>query len=246
MAEPVSSDQFDRATDPEYAAVCPMAVLAVIVGVLGATAFLVAPLVAVPVVAIVLGLAAHRKIRKSQGVLVGRKLALAGIVLGIATAALGGGYHLSIYLGEQRTLEDLKTQASEMIDDILAGRYKNVFEKLPHDSVQRKVGVERFGKAMSDLFEGGGNLVQRNLRSLQILPTERGGLVAPAEMCVRLDRRTLQITLWFRQEEDGRWQFAGVGGHETFESIAKHAGQDGPAPLPAPYQRGHGHGHHHH
>ena len=245
MAEPVSDDRFDRATDPEYAAVCPTAVVALIVGVLGGTAFLVAPLVAVPVVAIVLGLAARRKIRQSQGVLVGRKLALAGIVLGIATSALGGGYHLRIYLGEQWTLEDLKAQAFEIIDDILADRYEKVFKRLPDDSLQRRMGLERFRKTVSGLFEGAGNLIRRDLMSLQKLPTEQGGLAAPADLRVTLEHRILEVSLWFRQDEGGQWQFVGVGGQETFESIAKHGDRDGPVSVPAPYQRGSGHEHHH-
>jgi len=238
MAEPISNDQLDRATDPEYAAVYPLAAVALIVAALGGAAFLAPPLVAVPVVAIVMGLAALRKIRKSQGVLAGRKLALAGLVFGIATAALGGGYHLSIYLGEQRTLEDLKTQAFETIDEILAGRYEKVFESLPDDSVQRKVGRESFCKVISRLFEGGGNLVERDLMTLQILPTERGVLVAPADMRVTLEARILQVTLWFRLEEDSGWELVGVGGQETLESIAKYGDDDTPPDVPAPYERG--------
>ncbi|KPJ75912.1 MAG: hypothetical protein AMK72_06310 [Planctomycetes bacterium SM23_25] len=245
MTEPVSDDRLDRATDPEYAAVCPLAVIALVVGVLGGAAFLAAPLVAVPAVAIGLALAARRKIRKSQGVLVGRKLAVAGLVLGIATAAAGGGYHLLLWQGKQQTLEDLETQAIETLDEILAGRYETVFEKLPDDSLQRKLGLDAFRQGISGLLDGAGGLVGRDLMSLQILPFESGGLVAPADMRVNLERRILEVTLWFRQEEDGHWRLAGVGGQETVESIAKYGDEGVPPGVPAPYQRGHGHDHHH-
>jgi len=238
MAEPISNDQLDRATDPEYAAVYPLAAVALIVAALGGAAFLAPPLVAVPVVAIVMGLAALRKIRKSQGVLAGRKLALAAVVVGIVMATGGGSGHLVVWLNEQRTLEDLKTQAAGTADDILAGRYEAVFEKLPDDSPQRKAGPEAFRKALSGLFEGGGNLVGRDLMSLQILPTERGVLVAPADMRVTLEARILQVTLWFRLEEDSGWELVGVGGQETLESIAKYGDDDTPPDVPAPYERG--------
>lgn len=237
MAESVTDDRLDRATDPEYAAVCPLAVVAVIVAALAWIAFLKPPLVAIPIMALVLGLAALRKIRKSQGVLVGRKLALAAVVVGIAVAAAGGGKHLIVWLNEQRTLEDLKTQAAEAIDDILAGRYETIFERLPDDTPQRKAGLEAFRRGLAGLFEGGGSLVERELMSLQVLPTERGVLVAPADMRVTLERRILQVTLWFRQEEDGGWRLAGVGGQETLESMTKHGDRGGPAEVPAPYER---------
>jgi len=237
MAESAADKHLDRATDPEYAAVCPLAVVAVILAALGGVAFLKPPLVAIPIIAMVLGLAALRKIRKAQGVLVGRRLALTAVVVGAAVAAAGGGKHVIIWLNEQRTLEDLKTQAAEVIDDILAGRYETVFETLPDDTPQRKAGLDAFRRGLSGLLEGGGNLVERELMSLQILPTERRGLVAPADMRVTLERRILQITLWFRQEEDGGWRLAGVGGQETLESMTKHGDRDGPAEVPAPYER---------
>ncbi|HUU91081.1 MAG TPA: hypothetical protein VM238_07710 [Phycisphaerae bacterium] len=238
MAEPITNDQLDRATDPEYAAVYPLAVVALIVAALGGAAFLAPPLVVVPVAATVMGLAAVRKIRKSQGVLAGRKLALAAVVVGIVIAAAGGTVHLIVWLNEQRTLDDLKTQAAETIDDVLAGRYETVFARLPDDSPQRKAGPEAFRNALSRLFEGGGNLVRRDLMSLQILPTERGVLVAPADMRVTLEARILQVTLWFRLDENGGWRLVGIGGQETLESIAKYGDDNTPPDVPAPYERG--------
>jgi hypothetical protein len=240
MDEPVSEDRLDSATDLEYAAVCPMAVVALIVGVLGATALVAGPRVGVPVVAIVLGLVSLRTIRRSEGVVVGRRLALAAVVLGVATGALGGGYHLSIWLGERQTFEDLKRRSAETIDAIVASRYEEVFEQLPADSLQGKAGLASFRKGIRDLFEGGGSLVGRELMSLQILPTERGVLVAPAATRVTLDRRILEMTLWFRLEEDGHWRLVGVGGQETFESMAKYGDEGSPAEVPAPYERGPG------
>jgi len=130
-----------------------------------------------------------------------------------------------------------KRQA-ETIDAILASRYEEVFEKLPADSPQGKAGLESFRKGIRDLFEGGGSLVGRKLMSLQILPTERGVLVAPAATRVTLDRRILEMTLWFRLEEDGHWRLVGVGGQETFESMAKYGDEGGPADVPGPYERG--------
>jgi hypothetical protein len=75
MAEPISDDPLDRATDPEYAAACPLAVVALIVAALGAAAFLAPPLVAVPLAAAVMGFAAVRKFQKSRRVLAGRRSA---------------------------------------------------------------------------------------------------------------------------------------------------------------------------
>ncbi|HUU11872.1 MAG TPA: hypothetical protein VM431_15210 [Phycisphaerae bacterium] len=237
MAQPIIDSDFDRATDPEYAAICPMAVVGLILGVLGVTALVAAPLVAVPVAAVVLSLVSLRRIGRSRGVLAGRKLALAGLALGIATAVLGGGYHGHAWLSERLTLRHLKTQALETIDDILADRYEKVFEKLPEKSDQRRAGLDAFRKGLSLLLEGAGDLVDRDLLSLQILSTDRGDIVAPAGMRVRLERRILEVNLWFRLREDGQWHLEGIGGQETFESVSTYAPKQGPPAVPGPYER---------
>lgn len=237
IPEPVSEAELDRATDPEYAAVSTAAVVGVIFGVLGFSAFVAAPFVGLSVLGAVLGIAALRKIRRSRGVLVGRKLAIAAISLGAATAALGGGYHAAVWLDARQTLQDLERRALDVTDALVAGRYDDVFAQLPEDFRRREKGPEEFRRRFVPLFEGAGKLVGHKLLSLQILATEKGETVAPADVRVELEQRVLELNLWFRLDDDGAWHLVGIGGQETLESAARHHPEKAPTAIPGPYQR---------
>jgi hypothetical protein len=234
---PIDEADLDRATDREYAAVSVPAVLGVVFAALGVVAFLAAPLVSVPILAAVLSAVALRRIRRSRGVLTGRRLALAGLALGLGLTLLAGGYHAWTWYGEYQTLETLKRRTHEVGDDLVARNYGTVFDRMPDGSPQRERGLDAFRAHLTRLFAGAGDPVGRSLRSLQILRTDRGEAIAAAELRLDLTQRTLEFQLWFRPDEEGRWQFIGVGGRETLESASRR-GADPVAPMPGPYLRG--------
>jgi hypothetical protein len=232
--EPVTEAELDRATDPEYAAVSTGAVIGLLLGLAGFSSVLAVPFVAVPVLGLILCVAALRKIRRSRGVLTGRRLAIAGIVLGAAAAALGAGRHASLWLGERRMLGHLQAQALEIADDLLADRYDKVFERLPEDFRARDKGPEAFRKRFLPLLDGAGPLVRRDLLTLQVITNEKGETLAPAEVRVELEKRIVEVDLWFRLADDGRWELVGVGGEETFESVTRFGPQKPVPPVSAP------------
>ena len=246
--------ELDRATDQEYAAISPMAVVGLVLAIVGITALLAPPLLAVPALGFILSLIALRRIRRSEGVLAGRGIAVAGIVIGLGLAILGGATHGNAWYQERTTLSDLRSRAFQIVDDLAAGQYEKVYRMMPTEwRAQQAAGVQEFRSRIGPLFEGAGPLVSRRLMSLQPLPIEeekaKNGkaaephFVAPAEMEVTLQHRILAVTLWFGQDPDGRWDLVGVAAEETLESQQKYPSQTVPAPVHGPYVRQQGHEH---
>jgi hypothetical protein len=238
MDDPRIEDaDLDRATDREYAAISVLAVLGVVLAALGVLAFLAPPLVAVPALAAGLGLTAFRRIRRSRGVLTGARLALAGLALGGGLTLAAGGYHAWDWYSEYRTLKSLQTRTHAVMDQVVAREWAEVYEQIAPDSPQQKLGLDRFRRRLTGLFAGAGKPEDRQLRALQYLALERGEPVAMAEVRLRLEQRTLDFSVWYRPDETGRWQFMGIGGWETFESVSRRGGPPVP-PLPGPWSRG--------
>ena len=245
MGKTLQDAELDRATDPQYAAISTLAVVGLVLSVAGVIGAWAAPLVAVPALGLIVSVVAWLRIRRSAGVLTGSRLAATGIAAGILMTGLMGGYHLRTYLAETRDMDVLQTRALAIIDDLAAGRYEKVYAEIPADFRARQAkGPEDFRKSVGPLFDGAGNLVSRDLLSLQFYPTDKGGEAAPAEIRVRLDRRILDVTLWFMRPHDGPWELAGIGGEETLESIRQYPTPEGPRSLSAPLKLGEGGGDH--
>ena len=243
MAE-IKNGDLDRATDPEYAAVSTTAVLGLLLSMLGLAALWKIPFLAAPVLGLALSIIALRKIRRSSGVLVGGRLALAGIVIATATIVTAAGYHTRAMLREHRTLHDLQVRASAITDDLLADRYDAVYQRLSADSPQRLIPITQFKAAFAGLFEGAGKVTRKKLMSLQLLLSDKGETVAPADIEVELEHRILTLTIWFCQNAAGTWDFYGIGGEETMESLVKFSSNQGPRSVPGPFQRSYEHHHH--
>ena len=231
-AEVARDGGLDRATDPEYAAVSTKAVLALVLSLAGAGAFLAAPMLVLAMMGLVLGLAALRQIRRSEGVLAGRGIARGAVAAGAAILVAATAYHASAWLAERRMLSDLESRSYEIIDDLIADRYAEVYAMMPEKfRGQAGTGPEPFRARMAPLLKGAGSVLRRSLVSLQVLQTEDGQTLAPAQMRVELERRRLDFTVWFIQSADGRWELAGVGGAEAFDSLGT---SESPAPDEAP------------
>jgi hypothetical protein len=232
----------DRATDPEYAAISTKAVLALVLSLVGAGAFLAAPVLVLAMMGLVLGLAALRQIRRSEGVLAGRGIALGAVAAGAAILAAATAYHGSAWLEKHRMFSDLESRSYEIADDIIADRYAEVYAMMPEKfRLQAGAGPEAFRARMAPLLGGAGSVLRRSLVSLQVLQTEGGQTLAPAEMRVELERRYLQFTIWFQQRPDGQWELVGVAGAETFASLGKFGSPEPDevpeAPPPPPSSR---------
>jgi len=237
-ADPIQDGALDRAADPEYAAISTLAVLAVGFSLVGAVALLAVPFIVLPLVGLLLGLLALRQIRRSEGVLAGRGIALGAVAAGAAILAAATAYHGSAWLEKHRMFSDLESRSYEITDDIIADRYAEVYAMMPEKfRGQAGAGPEQFRARMAPLLGGAGSVLRRSLVSLQVLQTEGGQTLAPAEMLVELERRYLQFTLWFQQRPDGQWELVGVAGAETFASLGKFGSpepEEAPAAPPPP------------
>jgi len=241
-----SDGELDRATDPQYAAISTMAVIAVLLGLAGIVALLARPLIAVPILALVLGLAALRKIRRSDGVLAGARLAIASIVLGAAFALAAGGTAAMDWWSARHADEELHARAFAVIDAMLAGDYGKIWADTPADYRPRwPSGAKGIRDEFAPLFDGAGQLVSRTLKSLLMIPGGRDRPIARAEVYVEFERRYLNFEVWFRPAPDGKWQFVGLGGSETLESQMRFADAKHPNEVIGPYKQVYDDEHHH-
>jgi len=255
MTQTPNDSELDRATDPEYAAVSSGAVVGLIIAILGVWPLLpvskkwiewpatlpdlvvtLAIFVAAPGLGLIVSCIAVRQIRRSHGVLIGRQLALAGGAVGAVLAFAWSGWLIYEWQENERVFKDLKATAYEVADELIAGRYEEVYDMIPEDFRERQAASPaRFRAAMERLFRGGGKILGRRLSVLRIIPTEQGALVAPAEMRVEMENRILQIQVLLGQNAEKRWELIGVGGAPTFESMMKFGDRDeGPLSPPEP------------
>lgn len=251
MTQTPNGTQLDRATDPEYAAVSSAAAVGLVITVLGVWPLLLisndwvetpssvpdlvvslAIFAATPLVGLVIGLLAYRQIRRSHGVVTGTRLALASVAVGTALTLVWSGWLIYKWKENDRTLRELEATAYRITDELIAGRYDDVYQRLPEEFRRRQPGGSRlFRSRMEQLFEGAGAVTDRRLMSLRLIPTEQGTYVAPAEMRVDLERRILQITLTLGLGPEEKWELVGFGGGPTFESMMKY---DNPYDNPEP------------
>ena len=261
MTQMPKGTQLDRATDPEYAAVSSAAAIGLVIAVLGVWPLLLisndwveppssgadlvvslAIFTATPLVGLVIGLLAYRQIRRSHGVLTGTRLALAGVAVGAALTLVWSGWLVYKWKENDRILRELEATAYRITDELIRGRYDDVYQRLPEEFRKQQPGGSRLFRArMEQLFEGAGAVTGRRLMSLRLVPTEQGAYVAPAEMRVDLERRILQISLTLGLGPEEKWELVGFGGGPTFESMMKYdnpydnpeTGESAPAPPAA-------------
>ncbi|HET6441142.1 MAG TPA: DUF4190 domain-containing protein [Phycisphaerae bacterium] len=241
MTQTPKETQLDRATDPEYAAVSSAAAVSLVIAVLGIWPLLLisndwveppssvpdlvvslAIFAATPLVGLVIGLLAYRQIRRSHGVLTGTRLALAGVAVGAGLMLVWSGWLVYQWRQNDRILHELEATAYRIIDELIQGRYDDVYQRLPVERRKRQPGGSRLFRArMAQLFEGAGAVTDRRLMSLRLVPTEQGAYVAPAEMRVDLERRILQISLLLGLGPEEKWELVDLRGGPTFESMIK-------------------------
>jgi hypothetical protein len=237
--------ELDRATDPEYAAISPLAVVGLVLSLLGVAAFFIVPLLVLPLLGLGMSLAAYRKIRRSEGVLTGRLLARVGAVLGLMLALAASAYHIETWREQQSTLHVIEKLSYEILDSIAAGDYEKVYQMMPEDfrKAQAK-GAEGFRESLLPFFKGAGQVTQKPiLLTLSPIVSKEGKLLHRATMRLGMEHRSLDFTLWFMQDQTRQWQPVGVACEETFESMMKNSEAEPPAPLESPVHEVHEHEH---
>jgi hypothetical protein len=240
----VLDGQLDRAIDPEYAAVSPLAVAGLVLSIAGLGAFLAVPLIAAPVAGVMLSLLALRKIRRSEGVLTGRRIAKVGLIVGSILAVLAAGFHGEAWREDRDTLAAIKAQAYDAFDEILAGRYAEVYARMPEGyRLRQATGPEAFAARIAPHFRDAGALEGRRLLSLKQVYSSEGHLLAPAIMEAEFANRTYQFTLWFMRTDPQTWALVSVEGGETIQSMLKHPNVVPLEPVTGPIQQKHEHEH---
>lgn len=107
----------DEADLVEYGAVCPLAIAALLLGLASWLASTYLLLLIVPLLAVLVSAAALRRIARSEGALIGRPVALAGLALALLFASLAVGGTLSRQWIAKRQAEAFAQSWLDMVRD---------------------------------------------------------------------------------------------------------------------------------
>jgi hypothetical protein len=219
--------------DESYRTVSAGAVLALVLGLFSAVAFAHPLLLALPLVAIGLAIAALVRIAQRPGELIGRKAAL----IGLAAAVLFGCAAISYSFAREAWLVSRSRQAAEHFFSLLAAGKTHAAHqmtlmprsRLPTDSdhaaayANNPEGAEQFDKFVS------GDAIERIRRGVEGSPPQyQGGRLANLEMLweyIELDYllndggapQPIRVLVEFSRHPDTReeqWRVAQVGALE--------------------------------
>ncbi|MDP6380164.1 MAG: hypothetical protein QF662_02360 [Phycisphaerae bacterium] len=204
--------QLDRKTDVEYAAVSMAAVFAVIIGALGPLALLIAFIASfeywllnlVPLAAAALALVALARIRRSEGTLAGRRLALAGLGLGAVFLLAGLILHTQYHFAQREQKADVLRIAQAQCDDLVAGEPGPIYDRLGEEF--RAQGTrEAFVKHFSRVAEIAGEIHSRRVFTLRLYHNK--GLVT-GKAHIRLDgkKQGIDVVVWAERDDAGLWR----------------------------------------
>jgi hypothetical protein len=238
----LSDGQLDRAIDPEYAAVSPMAIVGLALACAGIGAFFVPPLAALPLLGFVVSLAAWRHIRRSQGVLAGRSLAQVGMVLGAALTVTSVAFHFEVYREQRQVYDLVGEKANDAVRSVLGRNYEKVYTSMPEEFRKRQAPtVQAFGGAFDTLMKDAGALKTQTLTALTPVMTKEKILIQKVLVRVDFEKRSFEFQLWYMPDATRQWGLIGVGCAETFDSQVKNQGETTPAPAPvsAPVRQDH-------
>ena len=244
--EILADGQLDRATDPEYAAVSPLAIMGLAFSILGLTAFFKPPLVAVPLLGLVVSLTAWPD-PPVRGRRDGPVAGPGGHRPGRGPALASAAYHLETFHEQRQTLHLVEAKASEAIQAIINKDYQKVYLSMPEDFRARQAGTEKdFADRLEAWFKDAGAFKEQNLLALTPVMTKEKRVIQKAEVRVDLQKRSLEFLLWYLQDETGEWRLVGVACGETFDSQVRSANEQAPPPPPpveAPIHEEHHHEH---
>jgi len=177
----------DRAVEPEYAAVSIAAIAALVLAVVGLVAFKPSQpplplasrgwfqlpiLLLIPVAAVAVALGSLRSIRRSEGTKAGQPLALAALVLALATAAGSTGFHAVRQYREHERMQSLVAASSYWLDLLLREHYRTVFDELvrshPLDNGEAEKIFPGWEKRVRGYLFDGGDYYGRRLQDTNI------------------------------------------------------------------------------
>lgn len=113
----------------QYVAVNNTAIVAVIVGVISAVAFLQPLLLFIPAAGIVVSVIAWRQIRGSNGTETGLPLAILGLILSVGLGALITYRLVSEHLESKKDVQQMSAIAQAVGEDLAAGRDQAAYDR---------------------------------------------------------------------------------------------------------------------
>jgi hypothetical protein len=203
----IQSPTADDNAVPDYRTVSPLAIVSLIVGI-AAPLCLAAPLLSViPLFGAALALVALRRIGLSDGVMIGRRAALIGLVLCVGSVCAAASYPLAVRYLRTRQAAVVGTR---WIDLVLAGDTPHAFElttaslqaPTPPEDGQASDPTSQFAATTSvqDLVELGEPAKVRLERNLTYSPGRQGDCVIEQRYLVtptngRADRQPMALRL---------------------------------------------------
>lgn len=121
----------------DYVAVSTPAVVAVVAGMAGVTAFLSTVLLVVPLFAVVCGIIALVQIQKSNGTQTGRSIAVIGLLAGLVICGMIGWREYSRNRAFEESKEEIGNIFSAFANDTAAGEYKSAYSRFSPTFQQR-------------------------------------------------------------------------------------------------------------
>lgn len=181
-----------------------MAIVGFVLGIAGSAAFFSIYFLVVPLAGLAISLMAMRGLRQSQGVMTGRRLAFAGILICAAVTVTSGTLYSYQVFSRLQEKQALTRQAYEIIDEILAGKYQAETERMP-ESFREQAFALQYVREKYALKVAGAPL-GRSVGLVQVLGSEDGERRALVDAYVDMPQGRLKICLYFQEEGLGRWQ----------------------------------------
>lgn len=140
----------------DYAAISPVAVVALVIGLLGALAFLTDFLLALPAAALICGIVALRQIRHSNGTQTGTALAWGGVILGVGVLGIIMGGRVMTELRNRPAQQQIVSLIDQLDQDFAKRDYRAAYQ-LFEPGFRKRVDEDRFIRTMS----GGEGMLQQ-------------------------------------------------------------------------------------
>lgn len=138
----------------DYAAVNTMAVVAVVLGLVSFLAMLDPLFLFVPVVTLVISVAAFRQVRASNGTQTGMALALAGMLLGVGFAGVTGVRYLKIQQEKSNNIRALGELAESFGQKLAKSDYAGAYS-LFDARLKERMSLQQFEAFFATQFEPG-------------------------------------------------------------------------------------------
>jgi len=216
--------RLDRAIDHEYAAVSTLAVLSLVLGLLSLPALALAfvssfkywLLNLIPLAAVVLASAGLYRIRRSEGTLAGRRIAMVGLALGGLLLLSGIVLHGHRHLERRAYRAEVREAAFAQFKDFAPEGLGRLYDRFG-ESFRAKVWREGFVGYLAGLSRGAGEIQKREVISIDLFPRDEGDISARVFFRLRGKSRCIDMRVWFERVGEGEWRPLSVSAGWAFE-----------------------------